>query len=104
MVGSTVVVVLQLVAGSTVVLLQLVCVSTELASSSSNIYLNLITKEESQYTVELTSQGFRVSISIQWFSKIKSRQRSGLHHVCTRRYNVVKESYFYRWTICFFVV
>ncbi len=63
MIGSTVVVVLQLVIGSTVVVvLQLVCVSTELASSSSNIYLNLITKEETQYTVELTSQGFRVSI------------------------------------------
>jgi hypothetical protein len=52
-----------------VVVLQLVCVSTELASSSSNIYLNLITKEETQYTVELTSQGFRVSIFIQWVSK-----------------------------------
>jgi hypothetical protein len=44
-------------------------VSTELASSSSNIYLNLVTKEERQYTVELTSQGFRVSIPIQWVSK-----------------------------------
>jgi hypothetical protein len=41
-------------------------VSTELASSSSNIFLNLITKEESQYTVELTSQGFRVSIQVDF--------------------------------------
>jgi len=50
-------------------ILQLVCVSTELASSSNNIYLNLITKEESQYTVELTSQGFRVSILYRSFWK-----------------------------------
>ena len=40
---------------------QLVSVSEVLASSSSNIYLNLITKEEKTFTVELTSQGFRVS-------------------------------------------
>jgi hypothetical protein len=39
-----------------------VSVSKELASSRSNIYLNLVTKEENQYTIELTSQGFRVSL------------------------------------------
>jgi Protein of unknown function (DUF727) len=44
------------------VILQLVCVSEVLASSSSNIYLNLITKEDKHYTVELTSQGFRVRL------------------------------------------
>lgn len=39
---------------------KLVCVSKTLASSSNNVYLNLITKEEKHFTIELTSQGFKV--------------------------------------------
>lgn len=39
---------------------KLVCVSEQLASSRSCIFLNLTTREEKQYTIELTSQGFKV--------------------------------------------
>lgn len=39
---------------------KLVNVSEALSSSHSCIYLNLTTREEQQYTIELTSQGFKV--------------------------------------------
>jgi hypothetical protein len=39
---------------------KLVCVSEVLPSSRSCIFLNLTTREEKQYTIELTAQGFKV--------------------------------------------
>eukprot|EP00088_Acartia_fossae_P039987 TRINITY_DN41626_c0_g1_i1.p1 TRINITY_DN41626_c0_g1~~TRINITY_DN41626_c0_g1_i1.p1 ORF type:complete len:154 (+),score=50.08 TRINITY_DN41626_c0_g1_i1:79-540(+) len=39
---------------------KLVCVSEVLASDKNCIFLNLTTREEKQYTIELTSQGFKV--------------------------------------------
>jgi hypothetical protein len=51
-----------------------VCVSEILASSSNNIYLNLITKEDKHFTVELTSQGFRVRCHKNFCSEKKIYQ------------------------------
>ncbi|XP_023345092.1 GSK3-beta interaction protein [Eurytemora carolleeae] len=39
---------------------QFVCVSNVLASSRSNIFINLTTRETTEYTIELTQQGFKV--------------------------------------------
>jgi len=39
---------------------QLVCISDKLPSSRSQIFLNLITKEQQSYTIALNPQGFKV--------------------------------------------